>query len=110
MPVRSGGGGAERPPAIAWPPPARGGGDARGVVGGWRRPPAGYCVTVAVPWPSGVRPHAGAHVAFDLIVNEMLPARTRRTGQLVWSGGGGWVGLRGDRQAPARFGMLELVG
>jgi hypothetical protein len=67
-------------------------------------------VTVAVPWPSGVRPHAGAHVAFDLIVNEMLPARTRRTGQLVWSGGGGWIWLRGDRQDPARFGMLELVG
>jgi hypothetical protein len=27
---------------------------------------------------------------------------------LVWSGGGGWVYLRGDRQDPARFGVLEL--
>ena len=88
----------------------RNGADAGAVVGGWRRTPGGYCVTVAVPWPSGVRPHAGAHVAFDLIVNEMLPGRTRRTGQLVWSGGGGWIWLRGDRQDPARFGMLELVG
>jgi len=34
----------------------------------------------------------------------------RRVGQLVWSGGGGWVWLRGDRQAPERFGLLELVG
>jgi len=32
------------------------------------------------------------------------------TGQLVWSGGNGWVFLRGDRQDPERFGVLELVG
>jgi len=88
----------------------RNGADPGAVGGGWRRTPAGYCLTVAIPWPAGVRPHAGAHVAFDLIVNEMLPGRTRRTGQLVWSGGGGWIWLRGDRQDPARFGVLELVG
>ena len=45
-----------------------------------------------------------------LIVNEMLPGRMRRVGQLVWSGGGGWLWLRGDRQDPARFGILDLVG
>jgi len=28
----------------------------------------------------------------------------------VWSGGGGWVWLRGDRQDPGRFGVVELVG
>ncbi len=44
------------------------------------------------------------------IINEMLPGRMRRAGQLVWSGGGGWVWLRGDRQDPTRFGILELVG
>jgi hypothetical protein len=48
-------------------------------------------------------------VGFDLIINEMLPGRTRRVGQLVWSGGGGWVWLRGDRHDPARFGVLDLV-
>jgi hypothetical protein len=57
-----------------------------------------------------VYPHAGGRVGFDLIVNEMLPGRMRRTGQLVWSGGNGWVWLRGDRQSPSRFGVLELVG
>lgn len=86
-------------------------GHARAAVsGGWQRTVSGYCVTVAIPWPEGVYPHAGARVAFDLIVNELLPGRLRRVGQLVWSGGGGWVWLRGDRQDPSRFGVLELVG
>jgi len=80
------------------------------VRGGWRRTEEGYCVTVAIPWPAGAYPHAGGRVGFDLIINEMLPGRLRRVGQLVWSGGGGWVWLRGDRQDPARFGILELVG
>ena len=82
---------------------------ATGVRGGWRRTESGYCVTVAIPWPERAYPHAGARVAFDLIVNELLPGRLRRVGQLVWSGGGGWVWLRGDRQDPARFGVLDLV-
>jgi hypothetical protein len=80
------------------------------VTGGWRRTDTGYCVTVAIPWPAGTYPHAGGRASFDLIVNEMLPGRLRRVGQLVWTGGGGWVWLRGDRQDPARFGILELVG
>ena len=80
------------------------------VRGEWRRTDTGYRVTVAIPWPAGVHPHAGGKLRFDLIVNEMLPGRTRRVGQLVWSGGGGWVWLRGDRQDATRFGILELVG
>ena len=80
------------------------------VRGEWRRTATGYRVTVAIPWPAGAYPHAGGKLRFDLIVNEMLPGRTRRVGQLVWSGGGGWVWLRGDRQDPSRFGVLELVG
>jgi hypothetical protein len=80
------------------------------VTGGWRRTERGYCMTVAIPWPESMRPHAGAHVRFDLVINEMLPGRTRRVGQLVWSGGGGWIWLRGDRQDATRFGVLELVG
>jgi len=80
------------------------------VTGGWQRTDSGYRVTVAIPWPDGVYAHAGSRVRFDLIVNEMLPGRLRRVGQLVWSGGGGWVWLRGDRQDPSRLGILELVG
>jgi hypothetical protein len=85
------------------------GGDSSGVVGGWARTDRGYRVTVRVPWPAELRPHVGGRVGFDLIINEMLPGRVRRAGQLVWSGGNGWVWLRGDRQDPARFGILELV-
>src|SRR5258708_7649407 len=72
----------------------------------------GYTVTFAIPWleSGGQRAHVGGRLRFDLVVNEMLPGRTRRAGQLVWSGGNGWVFLQGDRQDPARFGVLELVG
>jgi len=67
-------------------------------------------VTLGVTWPEWQRAHVGGRVRFDLLVNEMLPGRLRRAGQLVWSGGNGWVWLRGDRQDVARMGMLELVG
>jgi hypothetical protein len=83
--------------------------DPQNVEGGWQRTENGYRVTVKVPWPAQARPHVGGRVGFDLIINEMLPGRVRRTGQLVWSGGNGWVWLRGDRQDPTRFGVLELV-
>ena len=42
-------------------------------------------------------------MALDVIVNDMAPERTRRRGQLVLSGGGGWIYLQGDRQSPSRF-------
>jgi hypothetical protein len=82
------------------------GGDA--VRGGWQRTESGYTLTVAIT-PAGwgqFRP--GEEIDFDLLINQMLPDRMRRSGQLVWSGGGGWVWLRGDRQDPERFGTLEL--
>jgi len=80
------------------------------VQGRWRRTPRGYRVTVAIAWPEWQRAHIGGRLRFDLLVNEMEAGRERRSGQLVWSGGNGWVYLRGDRQEPERFGVLELVG
>ncbi len=87
-------------------------GDPSSVRGAWRRTARGYTVTFAIPWleSGGQRAHVGGRLRFDLLVNEMLPGRTRRAGQLVWSGGNGWVFLQGDGQDPARFGVLELVG
>jgi len=85
-------------------------GDPHGVRGAWRRLERGFRVTLGVTWPEWQRAHVGGRVRFDLLVNEMLPGRLRRAGQLVWSGGNGWVWLRGDRQDVARMGMLELVG
>ena len=90
-------------------PSPRSSGAPTGVGGAWQRTERGYRVTVSVPWPTEARPHIGGRVGFDLIINEMLPGRVRRAGQLVWTGGNGWVWLRGDRQDPARFGVLELV-
>jgi hypothetical protein len=78
------------------------------IRGGWRATDTGYTLTVAIT-PQGWGPfRPGEEIDFDLLVNQRLPERMRRAGQLVWSGGGGWVWLRGDRQDSERFGRLEL--
>jgi hypothetical protein len=83
-------------------------GDQGSVVGGWQQHEGGYTITVAIAPPQGSTLNLGDELGFDLLVNRALPDRTRRAGQLVWSGGGGWVWLRGDRQDPARMGSIEL--
>jgi hypothetical protein len=84
-------------------------GDPAMVSGAWSATDTGYLVTLALRVPDWGTRQGGDRIGFDLLINEMLPDRERRAGQLVWSGGGGWVWLRGDRQDPARFGELELV-
>ena len=91
-------------------PVSNGTADPTAVRGAWRSTDTGYCITLAIAWPEGFVKHAGGRIGFDLLVNEMHADRERRVGQLVWSGGNGWVWLQGDRQDPARFGILELVG
>jgi hypothetical protein len=78
------------------------------VEGSWSPTQNGYRVTLALKPPGWSDVRLGDHIDFDLLINEMQPERLRRAGQLVWSGGGGWVWLRGDRQDPSRFGTLEL--
>ena len=68
---------------------------------------SGYRVTLRLR-PATWEPVPDQLVDFDVIVNEMQPDRERRAGQLVWSGGGGWVWLRGDRHDPARLGQIHL--
>jgi Heparinase II/III-like protein len=80
------------------------------VRGAWERTGSGYRVTLAIAFSEEARAHPGGRMGFDLIVNEMLPGRVRRAGQLVWSGGNSWVWLRGDRQPTGRFGVLEMLG
>ncbi len=74
----------------------------------WRHSDTGYLVLLSLApswWDAVAR---GDQLGFDVLVNEARPGRQRRAGQLVWSGGGGWVWLRGDRQPPDAFGILEL--
>jgi hypothetical protein len=76
--------------------------------GAWRRSEGGYLITlgVSVPgWPPGAN---DPPPRFDLMVNEMQSGRLRRLGQLVWTGGGGWAYLRGDRQEVGRAGSILL--
>jgi hypothetical protein len=77
------------------------------VTGAWQPTGTGYSMTVRIALPDW-SPRGGDALGFDLIVNEMHPDCLRRAGQLVWSGGGGWVYLRGDRQPADSFGTLEL--
>ncbi|HTC23024.1 MAG TPA: sugar-binding protein [Gemmatimonadales bacterium] len=79
------------------------------VTGAWTATDSGYVVSLALRVPEWGTRQASDRVGFDLLVNEMLSDRERRAGQLVWSGGGGWVWLKGDRQDPERFGELELA-
>jgi hypothetical protein len=77
------------------------------VTGGWQRTETGYSITLGIGVPDW-RVRGGDRIPFDLLVNEIRPGRSRRAGQLVWSGGGGWVYLRGDRQPETALGVLEL--
>ena len=78
------------------------------VQGNWQATDTGYILTARIVPPEWGQLPPGIEIGFDLLVNHMTPGRYRRAGQLVWSGGGGWVWLRGDRQDPARFGSLLL--
>ncbi|HYC31671.1 MAG TPA: hypothetical protein VEB59_05235, partial [Gemmatimonadales bacterium] len=82
-------------------------GRAEMVTGESSRTDEGYRITLVVTLPDW-DPRTGDELGFDLLVNRMEPGRERRAGQLAWSGGGGWVYLRGDRADPAGFGVLEL--
>ena len=80
-----------------------------GLRGAWRATEDGYLVTMAIAapgWPPGANDDPPR---FDLVVNEMGPGRARRQGQLVWTGGGGWAYVRGDRQEAGRAGRVLLA-
>jgi hypothetical protein len=77
------------------------------VTGAWQATGTGYSMTLRIALPDWAA-RGGDTLGFDLIVNEMHPDRLRRAGQLVWSGGGGWAYLRGDRQPTESLGTLEL--
>jgi hypothetical protein len=77
-----------------------------GVTGSSRRTPDGYEVQLRLatgrPWRPDDR------LRFTVTVNEMVPQRERRSGQLALAGGG-WVWLRGDRESPAEAVEAEIA-
>ncbi len=81
-------------------------GDAVGVFGDWCATSEGYAIVIAVDLGRAIR--CGDLLSVNLVVNEMYPERERRAGQLVLSGGGGWVYLRGDRESPAAAILAEV--
>lgn len=69
------------------------------IEASWRRDGAGYVLRIALPL--SVLGRELFHL--DVAVNETVPGRERRRGQLVLGGAGdGWVYLRGDRSEPRR--------
>ena len=72
------------------------------LTAGWNRERAGYAMRFEIPLDA-LGTGRTLPVGLDVIVNEMASGRVRRRGQLVLSGGGGWIYLQGDRQSPARF-------
>jgi hypothetical protein len=76
------------------------------VTGISRRTDAGYEIRLRVP--AGHRWRRGDRVRFTVTVNEMVPGRERRSGQLAMAGGA-WVWLRGDRESPAEAVEAELA-
>jgi hypothetical protein len=89
------------------------GGAAEGAplpTGRWQRTKRGYRMTMALPCEDLARYREHGRFTFDVVINEMHADRLRRAGQLAWSGGHGWVYLRGDRHDPAQFGVLEFIG
>jgi hypothetical protein len=71
----------------------------------WRPTPRGYTLRARVLLPTN---ELDRPVGLDLLVNETAPGRVRRRGQLVLSGGSGFVYLRGDRQERERLLQLRL--
>lgn len=66
----------------------------------WRRVADGFDIRFRLPLPA----KSAMAFAFDLIVNDAVPGRARRRGQLVLSGAAGeFAYLRGDRHDPSRL-------
>ncbi len=78
------------------------------IRGSWAPVDLGYRVTLELMDAAIRNLGPGARVPFDLLINELLPGRVRRAGQLAWSGGNGWVYLRGDAHDLTQAGTLEL--
>ena len=69
------------------------------IAARWNQTEGGYSVTVALE----IQPE-DRELQLDVIVNETVPGRARRRGQLVMSGAvGEFVYLRGDRHDPSRL-------
>jgi hypothetical protein len=76
------------------------------VTGISRRTDAGYEIRLRLPAGNAWR--RGDRLRFTVTVNEMVPGRERRSGQLAMAGGG-WVWLRGDREYPAEAVEAEIA-
>jgi hypothetical protein len=80
--------------------------DALPVDASWQRTRDGYELVASVALPPGAKT-----VDVDLLVNENAPGRTRRRGQLVFSGAHGeFVYLRADRHERERLLRFALDG
>ncbi|MSR05697.1 MAG: hypothetical protein EXR93_01300 [Gemmatimonadetes bacterium] len=83
-------------PLVRVRPVAGTGAEPRRISATWKETPDGYVMSILCDL--GREARKGDLILFNVIVNQMIPGRQRRAGQLALSGGGGWVYLRGDRE------------
>jgi hypothetical protein len=77
------------------------------VSGTWTLTEGGYAMVVRFELSRPLE--RGERFPVNLVINEMYSDRERRAGQLVLSGGEGWVYLRGDRESPENALVVEVV-
>jgi hypothetical protein len=93
-------------PAVRVRPVAGTAADPDRLTASWLPLSDGYAVLVQ--FNLGREARRGDEIPVNLVVNQMLPGRQRRAGQLALSGGGGWVYLRGDREPPGSAVIAEV--
>jgi hypothetical protein len=78
------------------------------LAAGWSPTAEGYAMSLAVEL-AALGASRGSVIGVQVVINDMSPARARRRGQLVLTGGAGeHVYLRGDRENPVVFARFLL--
>lgn len=81
-----------------------------GVGAAWQRTDTGYQLLAWIDLLA-LGSREARRGFLDVLINETVPARERRRGQLVLSGAAGeWVYVRGPRQDPERYLPIRIVG
>jgi hypothetical protein len=77
------------------------------ITASWKQTERGYRMMISFDVGQPLR--RGDQLLINVVINRMRPGRQRRAGQLALAGGGGWIYLRGDREAPENAAVVEIT-